>query len=111
MVPWLNVITNFGGHYYPETYSFVCPVNGVYVFSVAIRSYHGQIWVRIIKNDEELFRVFAGDANPINDMSSSSSVIECEAGDVVWVIVAGGGPFSGNTDNYHVFSGFLLNKL
>ena len=111
VVPWRDVITNFGGHYYPETYSFVCPVNGVYVISITVRTYIGQSWVYVLKNDEELFRVIADDENYDIVMSSNSGVIECQAGDVVWVLVADAGKFNANTDNYHLFSGFLLNKL
>ena len=111
VVPWRDVITNFGSHYYPATYSFICPVSGIYVFSVTTRTYNDHIWVCLLRNDHELLRVYVDGENGDYDMSSSSSVTECRAGDAVWVIVGSGGSFVAHTWNYHVFSGFLLNKL
>ena len=70
------------------------------------------IQIAVYKNDELMFRILANDGNSGYDMSSNFGVSECEAGDVVWVLVDdGGGFFSGHTSGYHSFSGFLLNKL
>ena len=34
VIPFNSVLRNFGGHYSTATYSFTCPVNVVYVFTV-----------------------------------------------------------------------------
>ena len=109
VVPWLEVVTNYGGNYKPENYSFVCPYNGVYVFSVTILTLNDQIRVRVMKNDQELFLVYPH--GETHDMGSGSGVVECTSGDVVRVVVEVGGRFYATTSSYHVFSGFLLRKL
>ena len=111
IVPWLNVITNFDGHYYPETYSFVCPVHGVYMFSVVILTINDYIRIDVLQNEKQLFEVHADGEYDFYDMSSSLGVIECEAGDVVLAVVDFGGSFALHSSNVHAFSGFLLNKL
>ena len=111
VVPWESVITNFGGHYNPLTYTFVCPYNGVYVFSTSIYTYDDHIAIGVYRNNFNLFRVDANTDRSDLDSSSGSVVAECFAGDVVWAEVYKGGPFHMEDENVQLFSGFLLNKL
>ena len=55
--------------------------------------------------------MIADDENGDIDISSSSGVIECGAGDVIYVLVGYSGNFEGHETGFHTFSGFLLNKL
>ena len=109
IVPWKDLITNVGGHYNIQSYSFVCPVKGVYVFSASVLTNGDYIRVEILKNQEYLVGIRA--ENSDYDMSSSSGVIECDAGDVVWCRVGFGGYFRSHTHDDNVFSGYLLNRL
>ena len=111
VVPWRDVVTNFGVHYDVTSRSFVCPYNGVYIFSTTILTFNDIIGVYMYKNNDELVMVFADDENVDLDSSSGSVVTECLSGDVVWVQVEVGGNFLSHTSNYHFFSGFILTKL
>ena len=111
VVPWRDVVTNLGGYFNPRTSSFICPLNGDYIFSVTILTHNDHIQIKIFKNNEVLIRVLADNDNSNLDSGSGSVVTECVSGDVVWVQVGVGGKFDSNKANYNFFSGFLLNKL
>ena len=110
IVPWLNVLTNFGDHYYPQTYSFVCPISGVYVFSASIRTTSDYISVMLYKNAQRMSFTSASDDNS-SDTGSCNFVAECWPGDIVWVRVSTGGYFSTASGDIQTFTGFLLHKL
>ena len=53
-----DVISNFGGHYNPETSSFVCPADGVYMISVHALSRKSQdVVADIMRNRDKLVGV------------------------------------------------------
>ena len=111
VVPWRDVLTNVGSHYDSRSRTFVCPQNGIYVFSATTLTYNDQIRIDLYKNQEVLIRILANNENSDFDSSSGSVVSECLAGDVVWVQVGNGGNFLYHNFNCPLFSGFLLNKL
>ena len=39
IVPFDDVISNFGGHYSTSSYKFTCPLLGAYMFSITINQY------------------------------------------------------------------------
>ena len=57
-----QVISNFGGHYNPDTSSFVCPFDGVYMVNVNVQTYsgdHAQVYVK--RNAAALVEAWADD--------------------------------------------------
>ena len=110
VVPWRDVYTNFGLHYHPDTYSFVCPYRGVYIFSVSFSVFNDFFGVYLFRNDNILSFAVADDGNNDFDSTSSFAVAECLPGDVVWVRVGFNGTLW-NSLHHNWFSGFLLTKL
>ena len=105
------VITNIGGHYNPATSSFVCPWHGVYVFSVAVQGYlYDQAHIDLMRNSEYLTRIWIDDISDVYNRGSTTTVIECHSGDVIW-------NRAGSTCNIHaydrrtIFTGYMLQRL
>ena len=109
VVPFDDVISNFGGHYSTQTYSFTCPVHGVYIFSMSINQYdNNNIRGIIYRNKDELIRSTAADGG-YRESASATVITECNAGDQVFVSVEFGGNFDGELSPCH-FTGYCLHK-
>ena len=108
-----NVVLNIGGHFSLETHSFVCPIHGLYAFSVSFVAAKDLIDnLQFRKNNIDIIDVWAydDDTNGSIDSGSVSIVLECfENDDVRFVAGWSGSIYPGGYR--HVFSGFLLNKL
>ena len=80
------VTSNFGGHYSADTSSFVCPYDGVYLVSVNILAYlSNHAYVAIMQNDLSVAYAWADDQSGVYNQASSTVVIECQRGDVLWI--------------------------
>ena len=110
LVPFNDVLSNFGGHYSTETYSFTCPVRGVYIFSMAINQYsNSNLQAYLYRNNDELIRSYANGVG-YRDSASATVITECNVGDQVFVMVWNGGYFDGSGSQCH-FTGYLLDQL
>ena len=101
------IVTNIGNNYLAETSTYVCPRQGIYLFSVTILNLTGyEMIADLMYGDKRL-----GTARAENDNYNQATVTvvtECAAGEQVWV--------KSNGDNYYVhhyrnansFSGYLL---
>ena len=97
-------LTNYGGYYNTQTSSFICPVDGVYVFSVTTNVNYGDVIVTIMRNDVDLSAVWGRTDDEPFTHSTNMVVTECLAGDVVWPRVS----FSGGTGGIHSNSNYCL---
>ena len=80
-----DVQLNLGGGYHAHLGGFVAPINGTYLFSVAVCSIGNHyIVLDLVKNDVMIGRVLAGDT-VYNDCSSETTISELTAGDEVFV--------------------------
>ena len=110
IVPFDLILSNFGGYYSSETFTFTCPVNGVYMFSITINQRDNNfIRTILFRNDIALNHVRADD-DSIYDSSSSILITECNSGDQVFVGVDVGGLFDGDVTKCH-FTGYLLHTI
>ena len=111
-----RVISNFGLHYQEKSHIFICPLSGVYQFSVSLLSQNEPNVIshaKIMLENKFQGSVFSGtDQDATNGQQASiTTITECLAGNRVWVE-------AGNTNNqkvagwgeepYTSFSGFLL---
>ena len=104
-----NIETNLGGFYDNSSSMFLCPYNGVYIFSISTRSYTNfYMYARIIHDNNPV----AGTASDevANDQGSVMAIIECLSGESVWVENYGDNRVLGGSSvmKYSSFSGFLL---
>ena len=112
VIPFEDVISDFGGHYNMNTYAFTCPVHGVYMFSMSISQVdRSQIQGVLYHNNVPVSRKVA-DAEGFRDSASTTVVIECNTGDQVFVMVGQGGRFQGDENASACdFTGYLLHHL
>ena len=81
-----EVISNFGGHYNPETSSFVCPADGVYMIGVHVlarKSY--DVIANIMRNYDELVAVRIDSLERHYNANSGTIVAHGSRGDVIWI--------------------------
>ncbi|XP_069127258.1 uncharacterized protein [Argopecten irradians] len=107
------VITNQGGGYNEAHGKFTCPVNGLYQFATTIPSAaRAIIDCGLVKNDHLLARLHGNTKG--YDQASQVLVIECAAGDKVWVRHLHGTHDSGRISTHYewaTFSGHLIAAL
>ena len=81
-----DVISNFGGHYNPETSSFVCPADGVYMISVHALSRKSQdVVADIMRNRDKLVGVRLDSLDEQYDGDGGTIVVQGSRGDVIWI--------------------------
>ena len=81
-----EVISNFGGHYNPETSSFVCPADGVYMISVHMLARKSQdVVADIMRNREKLVGIRIDSAEGQFNGDSGMIVADGFRGDVIWI--------------------------
>ena len=106
------VISNFGGHYNPDTSSFVCPFEGVYMVNVNVQGYQGELgFVDIMRNDVKLAEAFADDLSGVYNQAGNTVMTECQRGDILWIRSASSNTVFYATDRRSTFSAFLMHRL
>ena len=103
-----EVLANAGGHYNAATSSFTCPWDGLYLIIVDIQGgVDNGIHVELMRNDIQLTRMYiASDSN----RGSTTLVIECHRGDVVWTRAGSYGEIY--SDALHsLFTGHILHRF
>ena len=100
-----EVLTNAGGHYNANTSSFICPWDGVYLVSINMESFDESMRIELMQNDVVLARISLDVTS--GDRGSTTIVIECNRGDVVWVRTVTAGLIHGD-DRRNMFTGHIL---
>ena len=111
-----GVLFNSGASYDPISSMFTCPVTGVYVISLAVfaetPTYHVRVNIRIEEGAN--LAAYADNEDFTASTASVTAVIECDAGQRVWVATESGSNSHNlfGTDHPNQlrtsFSGFLL---
>ena len=108
-----KVHTNSGGHYNQYTSTFICPYDGIYVFSLSILAdFDERLDLSINRNDDVIAFAWAYTSPQYERYEAASAHVtsECTRGDVIWVkSETNGGMFADQRVN--TFTGFLLQKL
>ena len=107
-----QVISNFGGHYNPDTSSFVCPFDGVYMVNISVMSYVGNQAVGdIMHNGRELVSTWADNHSDTSTQASNTVLVECQRGDVLWIRSGSSDTTLYGTGRRSTFSAFLMHRL
>ena len=98
----------------PNLSIYVCPWNGVYIFSVTLCNYPEiQISAELMREYTSYALVWSdGYSNTVYLQSSATVVVECARGERVWVrdAVDGDRLYDDTSYDYNVFTGYLLQK-
>ncbi|XP_060591373.1 uncharacterized protein LOC132746284 [Ruditapes philippinarum] len=108
-IPFNQVLLNEGQAYDAITDTFICPVNGIYIFQSALMS-DGEkvIQTEIVKNGVPIGRMYANGRSIGYDQGFNSATIQCNKGDHVWVRVHNHFGTTVYNDLYSSFSGHIL---
>ena len=110
--------TNPGGHYSTSTGIYTCPVSGVYFFQFSIYGYFirdveaAVASAALMKNGNHLAEVvmFNFASEGIHNTLSNAMVMQCNAGEIVWVRSVHDNTRLHNWPALNRFSGFLISS-
>ena len=113
LIVFTNITSNIGGHFQPATSSFLCPVTGVYYFSLSVGNVDSNYVasVRLMKEELHLLSAYCRPDGVLQ--SATAAVTTCERGQSVWVQASGDnrGVYGHPSLRLTSFSGFLLHAL
>ena len=104
-------LTNYGGYYSTHASSFICPVDGIYIFTLVINVDDTNALVFIMRNNLDLTDTWAEASEIRYNHGTNMVVTECLAGDVVWPRVGwilGSKDIHAGSGCYTTFSGVLI---
>ena len=79
------IVSNRGGYYNPLTSSFICPLNGIYMFFITLNTDYSSVRATITRNSDDLTMTWARTTVPGEfNHGSNMAVTECNIGDVIW---------------------------
>ena len=110
VVPYNWILMNTGGYYNSVIKAFICPVEGVYLFSTSIQtsSQNDQAAVAITVNTDYYSYTWADSTEgDDNDVATSVVTVDCKAGDRVWVTTRRDSYIYANYKQ-NLFSGVLI---
>jgi len=111
VVPFDGVLLNAGNAFDPVMHTFICPVEGVYVFQSALMAENRDMAeTAIVLDGAESARIYASGAGTDYgfDQGFNSLVTLCKRGQHVWVHAIHPNGHTVYPYNYSTFSGFLL---
>ncbi|XP_053391019.1 uncharacterized protein LOC123545365 [Mercenaria mercenaria] len=114
-IPFDMTPLNEGNRFDNGFYTFLCPVNGIYVFQSAVMVNVSHVETEIVKDRIPIARMYAGVNNQGGishfDQGFNSGIVNCNHNERVWVRT--GNQSSSTVDHRKTttFSGFLLKKF
>ena len=105
-----GIISNIGDHYDSNSSSFTCPRRAVYMFSLNVLARNGYwVYLDLMRDDEFIAEAMCNDGSYSHSQTTTMSVvIECEAGQVVWVRTGSTSYVEGGSTRNSVFTGYML---
>lgn len=104
---FLHVVANKGNVYNRSTGKFTAPIDGTYVFFVAVNAYGSKIlYLKIVHNGSSKVRTYT--RNGAGHMTgTNTAVLQLDRGDSVWVSRHTGQGYWTESVPITTFSGFL----
>ena len=108
-----STVSNIGGYYQTSSSQFLCPVDGMYAFSLNVLTGAASIFYgAIMKESAKLDSVWDDTTGENRDTASNLVIAVCSKGERVWIrSLTDSGVLHNNINAYTTFSGFLLNRL
>ena len=104
-----EILTNLGGHYNSNMGVFVCPVDGVYLMSVNLNVYWETfMYLDLMRNSEQLSDVYIENIPETHNRGSTSVVVRCDRGDILWVRAGNGAINASENYKYNTLTIFLI---
>ena len=117
---YLKPLANPGGHYNTTTGEYSCEMSGMYYFSYSIYGYHiedgpghSRAGARLIKEgvNQGALYVSNGNSEQISITLTQSLILQCNAGEKVWVESGNNNSYIVGFSHLNVFTGVLLFML
>ena len=107
------VESNVGGYYQTSSSQFICPVHGLYAFSLHVLSGLWDVFAGQVMNESSLLGSVYGDGRDGFQNGGSNLVVTvCNKGDRVWVrSQSDRNLIYGDADRECTFSGFLVYEI
>ena len=107
-----GVLTNEGNHYQTHSSFFICPKEGLYMFTTTIcGGLDDEDFEAFLMKEAQSFTTARAHVDHL-DQGIASAVMHCEEGERVWVKVSGtqdiGELYSTETERVASFAGFLI---
>ena len=110
-----GVISNIGNSYNALNSSFECPFTGVYLFSLALKGenyYNSEVRILL---DGLIIATVTLDSHYHIPTGSTSVVLECGAGQVVWIqngdeVLDEDAYIKGGSDRESIFTGYMIHS-
>ncbi|XP_049420632.1 centlein-like isoform X18 [Epinephelus fuscoguttatus] len=108
-----KVFTNIGQAYSPTTGIFTAPVRGVYYFRFTVLGICPSAWIGayLYHNEKKMTRNYDYNDEHGHVSVSNALILQLEKGDVVYMALPSGHGIFDDSNNYNIFSGFLLFAL
>ena len=114
---YYNSNFNPGGHYSNRTGEYTCPVTGQYFFTFSvygenIKNGHTNVIInaRLVKQGRNMAEILFFNDNRlgVHSTQSNSAVVDCAAGEKVWIENPHDNTRLFNWPSLNIFSGFLI---
>lgn len=103
-----HVVTDKGNVYNRSTGKFIAPIDGIYVFFVAVNAYGSkQVYLEIVHNGSSKVRTLTH-SSASHMTGTNMAVLQIDKGDSVWVNRHSGQGYWTESVPISTFSGFLL---
>ena len=103
-----DVITNIGNAYDVDSSTFICPISGIYMFSLSLMSAAGHFsQAYIMHQGSVIVRAFADDDASAYASSSNVAFVQCTQGQSVWVMTSSANGHEMYPAQYTTFTGAL----
>ena len=115
LVRFDETLTNYGNFYSAASSIFLCPYNGLYLFSMhVLAAQDSSVQINIMVDGRQMVIAWADGIDGVYPQSSNTVVTECFEGQSVWLqssSQSNGSRIFNNAFKHSTFSGVLIQKF
>ena len=108
-----STVSNIGGYYQTNSSQFICPVDGMYAFTLnAMTGYSDEFYGAIMKESDRFVSILGLNPTGSHDGVSNSVIIACSKGERVWIrCLTDGDAVYNDSRRFTTFSGVLRQQF